>query len=115
MSTTIAASFSEYAQQYQALGAKATLFHQQFVQLLNGGAAQYASAEVANANPLQTIEQGLINAINASAVALTGRPRHPTTTNRRPFDGLRGGDGEQAPFAGHALELVSAALLELEA
>jgi hypothetical protein len=27
---------------------------------------------------------------------------------------LRRGDGEEAPFAGHALELVSAALLEFE-
>ena len=43
--------------------------------------------------------------------------RHPQgTTTRRRFDGgpLRGGDGEQAPLAGHALELVCAAVLELE-
>ena len=48
------------------------------------------------------------------------------TTTRRRFDGnpqysesaqqrkLCRGDGEEAPLAGHALELVSAALLELK-
>jgi len=37
-----------------------------------------------------------------------GTPHHLATPP------LRGGDGEQPPFAGHTLELVSAALLELE-
>ncbi|HUH69517.1 MAG TPA: PE family protein [Mycobacterium sp.] len=63
VSTGIAAMFGTYAQQYQALSAQAEAFHNEFVSLLNGGAAAYISTEVANA------EQTLSNAVNAPATA----------------------------------------------
>src|SRR6202453_5344116 len=68
VSAAIAALFSSHAQSFQALSAQAAAFHGQFVQLMNGGAAQYAAAEAANASPLQP----LLNAINAPTEALVG-------------------------------------------
>jgi PE family len=58
ISTGIAAMFGTYAQQYQALSAQAASFQNEFVSLLNGGAAAYMSTEVANA------EQTLLGAIS---------------------------------------------------
>ena len=52
VSAGVAALFGAHSQVYQALAAQAALFHQQFVQLMSGGAAQYAQTEVANATPL---------------------------------------------------------------
>ncbi len=59
VSAAIAAVFSSHGQQFQALGAQAAAFHEQFMQLLNAGAGQYSSAEAANAGPLQTLAQNL--------------------------------------------------------
>jgi hypothetical protein len=56
VSAIVAALFGAHAQAYQALSAQATAFHQQFVQLMFGGAAQYAATEAANALPLQTVD-----------------------------------------------------------
>ncbi len=53
VSAAIAQLFGAHAQAYQAISAQAAQFHQQFVQLMSSGAAQYASAEAANAGPLQ--------------------------------------------------------------
>ncbi|MCV7075962.1 PE family protein, partial [Mycobacterium szulgai] len=69
VSAAIAALFGSHAQQYQALSAQVSAFHDQFVQTLTGGANAYAIAEAANASPIQT----LLDAINAPSVALTGR------------------------------------------
>src|SRR5271168_1152379 len=76
VSTAIASLFSSHAQGYQALSTQAAAFHDQFVQSLGAGAGSYASAEAANAaaftaNPARTVEQDLLNAINAPSVALT--------------------------------------------
>jgi len=72
VSATVAALFDAHAQAYQALSAQAAYFHDQFVQLLTGGATQYAAAEAANASPLQTIEQGVLS--------VTGTPSGQTLT-----------------------------------
>lgn len=53
VSVVIAALFGAHAQAYQQLSAQAALFHQQFVQLMTAGASQYATAEAANAVPMQ--------------------------------------------------------------
>ena len=65
VSASVAALFDAHAQAYQALSAQAAYFHEQFVQLLSGGATQYALAEAANASPLQTIEQGVLSVAGA--------------------------------------------------
>ena len=79
VSAAIAAVFSAQGQGFQALGAQAAAFHDQFAQALTTGAGSYASAEAANAaaftaNPAQTVQQDLLNAINAPSYALIGRP-----------------------------------------
>uniref|UniRef100_UPI001267A928 PE family protein n=1 Tax=Mycobacterium sp. UM_CSW TaxID=1370119 RepID=UPI001267A928 len=74
VSAAISALFGEYGQAYQAFSARATAFHDQFVQLLNGAGLSYAAAEAANASPLQTLEQDVLGAINAPTQTLLGRP-----------------------------------------
>ncbi len=75
VSAMIAALFSLHAQAYQALSAQAASFHAQFVQLMNGGASQYALTEAANASPLlETLGQDAAGAVNSSVQALTGSP-----------------------------------------
>jgi PE family len=68
VSASIAALFDGHAQAYQALSAQAALFHQQFVQLMSGGATQYAGAEAANASPLQTAQQGVLSGAPSQAL-----------------------------------------------
>ena len=68
ISATIAALFGAHAQAYQALSAQAALFHQQFVQLMSGGAAEYAVTEAANASPLDAVQQGALGAAPAASV-----------------------------------------------
>jgi hypothetical protein len=51
VSAAIAALFGSYAQEYQALGAQATAFHNEFVQLVSKGGSQAASAEAAAVAP----------------------------------------------------------------
>lgn len=77
VSTAVAALFSAHGQGFQALGAQAAAFHDQFVQTLNVGARSYASVEAANvaavaANSAQTLERDVLGAINAPVRALTG-------------------------------------------
>ena len=64
VSAAIKSAFSQYASEYQALSARAAAFHSQFMQALNSGAANYAAAETANANPLQAVEQSVSAAVN---------------------------------------------------
>jgi hypothetical protein len=74
VSAAIAAVFSTHGQQFQALSAAAASFHQQFVNLMNGGAAQYLSSEAASVSPLQTVQQDVLGVVNAPTLALIGRP-----------------------------------------
>lgn len=48
ISTAITTLFGKYGQQFQALSAQTAAYHDNFVNLLNGGAAQYLSTELAN-------------------------------------------------------------------
>jgi len=74
VSAAAAAFFSESGQAFAALGAKAATFHSEFANLLNGGAAQYLDAEVANvrqasaqaANPVSGAAAAAINPISQS-------------------------------------------------
>ncbi|CAM3157735.1 PE family protein [Mycobacterium intermedium] len=65
VSTAIAALFSTSGQQFQALSAQAATIHGEFVKLLSGGAAQYVSTELANA------QQTLANAIGVGQSAVS--------------------------------------------
>ena len=48
VSAAVATLFSEHAQAYQGLSARAAAFHGQFVQTLNAAAESYAATEAAN-------------------------------------------------------------------
>ena len=49
VSAAIASLFSGHAQSFQALGARAAAFHEQFVQALASGGSAYSGTEAANA------------------------------------------------------------------
>ncbi|WP_136627653.1 PE family protein, partial [Mycobacterium pseudokansasii] len=68
VSAAVAALFGTYGQQYQKLSSQMAAFHDEFVRTLNAGAASYASAEAAS------VQQMLLDAINAPTQALLGRP-----------------------------------------
>ena len=93
VSASIAALFGAHAQAYQALSAQAAQFHAQFVQLMNTGAGAYASAEAASASPLQSVQQELLNVINAPTEAAVGRPLIGNGADAAPGSGLNGTDG----------------------
>jgi hypothetical protein len=59
VSAAIASLFSSHAKGFQALGAQAASFHDQFVGLMRGASAQYASAEAANMSQMTTAAQNL--------------------------------------------------------
>lgn len=99
ISAAVASLFSGYGQEFQALGAQASVFHQQFVQALNSGAGSYLASEVANAAPLQSVQHDLLGVINAPTQALLGRQLigdgadgTATSPNGKP-GGLLFGDG----------------------
>jgi hypothetical protein len=72
VSAGVAELFGLHAQAYQALSEQAAAFHDQFVQLMSGGAMQYALTEAANASPLQAIGQSVLGPSSSSAQAVTG-------------------------------------------
>jgi PE family len=99
VSGAIARLFGSHAQAYQALGARAAHFQEQFVQALSAGAGSYAAAEAANGSwlqipELQTVEQNLLGAVNTPILALTGPPADRQRRQRGPrYRGQRGGRG----------------------
>src|SRR4051794_41068830 len=56
VSQAIAWLFGDHAARYQSLSARVAQFHQQFVQALDAAGGAYASAEAANASPMQSLE-----------------------------------------------------------
>ncbi|MCV7377097.1 PE family protein [Mycobacterium alsense] len=64
VSAAISQLFGTYGREFQAAAARAAAFHDEFVSLLNGGAAAYLGTEIANA------QQGLLNAVTAPARTL---------------------------------------------
>ncbi len=92
VSAQIAALFGSHAQAYRTVSAEAAAFHEQFVRALRAGAAAYASTEAANASPLQAVEQDALNAVNAPAQSLLGRPLIGNGTNST-TPGVPGGPG----------------------
>src|SRR6516225_10203043 len=55
VSAAIASLFSNHAQQFQALSARAAAFHTEFVRTLSGAGGAYTVTEAANASPLQDV------------------------------------------------------------
>jgi len=70
VSASIAHLFSQHAAGYHAVAGQAAAFHEQFVQLLNGGAASYASAEAASTSSLWSLATSTGSHASANAAAL---------------------------------------------
>lgn len=91
VSAAVAALFARFGQEYQAVSAQASAFHQQFVQTLNSASGSYAAAEATIASQLQTAQHDLLGAVNAPTETLLGRPAccgrcwHPTAGLSRPI------------------------------
>ena len=68
VSAAITALLGSHAQEFQTINAQAAEFHDEFVNRLSGAAAQYAGAELTNA------QQTLANTVNGPAEALLGHP-----------------------------------------
>jgi hypothetical protein len=66
VSVAVAALFGNHGQEFQAIAARASAFHDQFVGLMKSGAGAYLSTELANA------EQMLGGAVTAPAQAMGG-------------------------------------------
>src|SRR5215472_14522587 len=100
VSAAIAALFSAHGQGFQALGAQAAAFHEQFVQALSGAGGAYTAAEAANASPLQALPQPLETlwqdvraVINLPTNLLLGTPLIGKGANGAPGTGQAGGPG----------------------
>jgi PE family len=91
VSAGIAALFGRYAQQYQALSAQAAAFHNEFVSLLNGGAASYLSTEATSAG------QTLLNAVNAPSTTTANFAANAAAGTPSLLGGILGG-GTAAPI-----------------
>ncbi len=89
VSAAVARFFGAHAQAYQAISADVESFHQQFVQLVNTGAAQYAATEAQNASPLQKLESMATSPVQT----LTGRPLIGDGANGAAGTGQSGGNG----------------------
>ncbi|MEK1220929.1 PE family protein, partial [Mycobacterium ulcerans] len=89
VSAAIAALFNAHAEQYQALSVRVAEFHESFTRALTAGSTAYATAEAANAGPLQP----LLDLINAPTQALLARPLIGDGTNGAPGTGQAGGNG----------------------
>jgi PE family protein len=60
VSAQLATLFTGHAQSYQAAGAQAAAYHEEFAGSFAAAGARYALAEVVNSSPLQTLEHALI-------------------------------------------------------
>jgi Zn-dependent oligopeptidase len=68
VSASIAHLFSQHAEDYQALAARAAALHRQFIQNLNASTRSYASTEAANTSSLRSdASAGSLASANATA------------------------------------------------
>nr|WP_239657391.1 PE family protein [Mycobacterium riyadhense] len=87
VSAAIAGLFSEHGRDYQVLAGRVAGFHEQFSAVLAASAGGYAGAEASAA-------QGLLDAVNAPSVAVTGRALIGNGANGASGGvGQAGGDG----------------------
>jgi PE family len=82
VSAAITSLFGAHAQEFQSASARAAAFHDEFVNLLTGGAAQYVGTEAAN------VQQTLANVVNAPAQSsLGGAAATPADSSYSTFGG----------------------------
>ncbi|WP_443987015.1 PE family protein, partial [Mycobacterium marinum] len=87
VSAAASSFFGAYARDYQAFSVQVEAFHDQFVRAVTSGATSYAGAEATS------VQQILLDAINAPTQALLGRPLIGNGANAAPGSGANGDDG----------------------
>ncbi|WP_082939653.1 PE family protein [Mycobacterium sp. 852014-50255_SCH5639931] len=102
VSTGIATLFDAHSQVYQALSAQAAVFHNQFVQLMNGGAAHYLATEAANTTPLQSAAApasmaAQLPAVTAAGGSAPGVPAGPLMSAVGPASAIAGAQAPASP------------------
>ncbi|MGA7052417.1 MAG: PE-PPE domain-containing protein [Mycobacterium sp.] len=102
VSTQIAALFAGYADEYRAVCAQAAVFHETFVRALETDAASYVSAEAANAGLMQAVD-----AVNAAAAAVVGRPLVSTSVSTTGTALIMGGTFNPQPTPGYVAAINS--------
>jgi hypothetical protein len=102
VSTQIAALFAGYADEYRAVCAQAGVFHEAFVRALETDAASYVSAEATNAGLMQAV-----NAVNAAAAALVGRPLVSASVSTTGTALIMGGTFNPQPTPGYVAAINS--------
>ncbi|OBA73710.1 hypothetical protein A5641_04990 [Mycobacterium sp. 1554424.7] len=110
VSAFIAALFSAHSKAYQAAGAQAAHYHNQFVQALRASAGSYAGTEAVNASPLQKVQDMIGAASQTSAGRLIGSGAHGAVDAAQ-HGGTSGpavGGGTTAPVGGNHAGGVSA-------
>lgn len=103
VSAAIAAVFSAHGKDFQALGARAAEFHEQFVRALIAGAESYVGAETASVRLMRQA----VNAVNAPAVALLGRPLISTNASAAATSFIMGGTFNPQPTPGYVAAINS--------
>jgi hypothetical protein len=93
ISLALAELFGAHGRAYQSLSSDIAAFHSQFVQALNTGAGAYASAEAANASPLQAVEQAAPSMATEPAASLIGQQPIGSGTYGTAGRGETGGPG----------------------
>ena len=93
MSEAITSLFGTAAQEYQALGAQAAAFHDNFVKTLSAAAGQYVTAEAAN------VQQTVAAAIPASAAETINTPFGAISFT---YGGYAPATGMNGPFSAFA-------------
>ncbi|ORV38303.1 hypothetical protein AWC00_21795, partial [Mycobacterium conspicuum] len=93
VSAAIAKLFGAYGQNFQALSAQSTSFHDRFVAAFREGEAAYARTENGNATPLQVLENDVMGVVNTPTELLLNRPLIGDGADGAPGTGRAGGDG----------------------
>ncbi|ORV82712.1 hypothetical protein AWC11_02225 [Mycobacterium interjectum] len=96
VSAVITSFFGSAGQEFQALGAQAAAYHDNFVGALNAGLGQYVSAEAAN------VQQTLASAVNAPVAAAAQSISTPFGPVSLTLGGSLPNPGPNGPFSGFA-------------
>lgn len=95
ISVAVSRVFGTFGQEFQTLNTQASAFHVEFVRLLNGGAAQYVAAELANAGAAGAALPAATDPLGGLLGGLLGGGGSGTTggTTGGGLGGLLGGSG----------------------
>ncbi|MHA7648867.1 PE family protein [Mycobacterium sp. ML4] len=98
VSTAVSELFTNFGREFQALSSQASSYHAEFVRLLDGGAAAYTSAEIANAERVFESAVGSASWTPNAAAAAPGGAYGQLVTNTLANLQALGSDWAADPF-----------------